>query len=64
MGRATMTPRAASAIAGISVNRLRLPTVFSPISSAKRLFVHYILARRCLVLSSDYERMFATIYHL
>jgi hypothetical protein len=35
-----MTPRAASAIAGMSVKCLRLPTVFTPISSAKRLFVH------------------------
>jgi hypothetical protein len=59
-----MTPRAASAIAGMSVNRLRLPTVFPPISSAKRLFVHYILACSRLALSSDYERMFALIYDL
>jgi hypothetical protein len=48
----------------MSVNRLRLSTAFSPISSAKRLFVHYILARGRLALSSDYERMFAIIHDL
>jgi hypothetical protein len=54
-----MRPSAATAIAGMSVNRLRLPTVFTPIFSAKRLFVHYILPWGLQALSRDYERMFA-----
>jgi hypothetical protein len=48
----------------MSVNRLRLPTVFTPIFSAKRLFVHNILAWSRQALSRDFERMFAFILDL